>query len=238
MVESSDAMGCATLPLMKTMRINWKFAVLAAVVGLLAFVSYLYVGIELMGRRLETMDFSAAMNSRTIQGIQIELKVISWLVRSGLISRRETDGSSVGSVFAQNAARPILTGTWKLNLAKSKLDKHHTIRSETLTISSADTTIQFHYTTDGRESVRTYIADGKERAAAEVKDGQRFATATWRNSVLVIEEIERLKRPGYTPDESERFHVTDRWTLTGNGNSLTRDSNSPEKHQVFVYDKE
>jgi hypothetical protein len=77
-----------------------------------------------------------------------------------------------------------------------------------------------------------------ERAAVEVKGGQSVVTATWRKSVLVIEEIGRSKMPGYTLGESERFHVTDRWTLTNNGNSLTRDSNSPEKHRVFIYDKE
>jgi hypothetical protein len=90
MLESSDATGCATLPLMKTMRVNWKFVVLAAVIGIVAFVSYLYVGIERMGRRLETMDFSAAARSKPVRGMQTELKVISWLARRGSLSRRES----------------------------------------------------------------------------------------------------------------------------------------------------
>lgn len=221
---------------MIAIRTNWKWGIPFGLVGS-AVLAWFAIDAQ-VSAGLKTMDFPAAKDSRIIQGTQLKLKLTSWLVRSGLISPRETDHSSVGSAFAQNATSPDLTGTWKLNLAKSKLDKHNAIRSETLTISSTNATIQFHYTTDGRESMRTYIADGKERAAAEVKGVQSVATATWRKSVLVIEEVGRSKMPGYTPDESEKFHVTDRWTLSSNGNTLTRDSNSPEKHQVFVYDKE
>lgn len=95
---------------MNTMRINWKLVVPAAAVGIVAFVSYLYVGFERMGRHLETMDFSAIRDSRTIHGIQIELKVISWLVRNGLNSRRETDDSSVGSLREQDVRIRVLDG--------------------------------------------------------------------------------------------------------------------------------
>jgi hypothetical protein len=110
MMGRSDARVCANLPLMNTMRINWKLVVLAAAVGIVTFVSYLYVGFERMGRDLETVDFSAARDSRAIKGIQIELKVISWLVRSGLFSRRETDDSSVGSLLEQDVRIRVLDG--------------------------------------------------------------------------------------------------------------------------------
>ena len=36
-----------------------------------------------------------------------------------------------GTAFAQTAAAPDLSGTWKLNLAKSKVDKHNKVTSET-----------------------------------------------------------------------------------------------------------
>ena len=80
-------------------------------------------------------------------------------------------GATLCSIAAaQTATTPDLSGTWKLNLAKSKLDKH-TVASETITITSKDATIEFHYTTDGKEHAHAYIADGKERQLADVKVG-------------------------------------------------------------------
>jgi len=143
-----------------------------------------------------------------------------------------------GTAPAQTATTPDFSGTWKLNLAKSKLDKHNTIASETITITSKDATIEFHYTTDGKERTETYTADGKERATAEVKGGENVAKATWKKSALVIEEIGRLKMPGSSANGVETFRTTDRWTLAAEGHTLKQDSEGFDTHQVFVYDKQ
>jgi hypothetical protein len=65
--------------------------------------------------------------------------------------------------LAQTATTPDLSGTWKLNLAKSKLDKHNKIKSETITIITSGDTIQFHHAADPKDLLYTYVADGKER---------------------------------------------------------------------------
>ena len=72
------------------------------------------------------------------------------------------------AAFAQTAATPDFSGTWKLNLAKSKLDKHETITSEMLVIASADSSLEFRYTINGKDYTHRYITDGKERPIAEV----------------------------------------------------------------------
>ena len=66
------------------------------------------------------------------------------------------------TAFAQTAATPDLSGTWKLNLAKSKLEKHSKIKSEIITITTSGDTIQFHHAADPKDRFYTYTTDGKE----------------------------------------------------------------------------
>jgi hypothetical protein len=73
---------------------------------------------------------------------------------------------------------------------------------------------------------------------AEVNGGENAAKATWKKSVLVIEEIGRLKMPGSSANGVESFHFTDRWTLATDGHTLKHDSEGFETHQVYVYDKQ
>ena len=128
---------------------------------------------------------------------------------------------------AQTAATPDLSGTWKLNLAKSKLDKHETITSETLVITSADSYVEFRHTIDGKDYPQRYITDGKERPIAEVVGRQvsphlnTMVKAEWQKSVLVIEVM----------------HRTLRWTLSSDGRTLTLDPDSNGKLS-YVYDKQ
>ena len=139
--------------------------------------------------------------------------------------------------LAQTAATPDLSGTWKLNLAKSKLDKHETITSETLVITSADSYVEFRHTIDGKDYPQRYITDGKERPIAEVVGRQvsphlnTMVKAEWQGSVLVIEQIWR------NGHESELMHHTLRWTLSSDGRTLTLDPDSNGKLS-YVYDKQ
>lgn len=141
------------------------------------------------------------------------------------------------AAFAQTAATPDFSGTWKLNLAKSKLDKHETITSEMLVITSADSSLEFRYTINGKDYTHRYITDGKERPIAEVL-GRRVSPhlntmvkAQWQKSVLVVEQITR------TGDESEIMHLTLRWMLSSDGRTLAWDPNSNGKLS-YVYDKQ
>jgi hypothetical protein len=134
--------------------------------------------------------------------------------------------------LAQTAAHPDLSGTWKLNLAKSKLDKHNKVKSQAITITTSGDTIQFHYATDPKDRLYTYIADGKERPVGiwTENDDYRGVKATWENSVLVIEEIIRI--PGQAP-----IHSIDRWSLSSDGKTLLLDPDSNGKLS-YVYDKQ
>ena len=138
---------------------------------------------------------------------------------------------------AQTAATPDLSGTWKLNLAKSKLDKHNTIASETIRITSKHATIEFHYTTDGKEHTHAYIADGKERRLAEVQGGYIVQKATWKKSVLVIDQSGRSDpSPGF--GGAELWLTGERWTRSADGLSLKLDSEGFDNHQRFIYEKQ
>jgi hypothetical protein len=43
---------------------------------------------------------------------------------------------------------------------------------------------------------------------------------------------------GHTPEEAAVSRMTDRWTLSADGRTLTLDSSGVDKHHVFVYDKQ
>jgi len=147
-------------------------------------------------------------------------------------------GAALASIaLAQTATTPDLSGTWKLNLAKSKLDKHNTVASENITITSKDSTIEFHYTTDGKESTNRHVADGKERRLADVKVGYVVEKATWKKSVLVIETSGRADASTGVGG-SQLWVTTDRWTLSGDGLSLKLDSEGFDNHQRFIYEKQ
>lgn len=130
---------------------------------------------------------------------------------------------------AQTAATPDLSGTWKLNLAKSKHDKHETLTSETLVITSADSSLEFRNTINGKDYPHRYITDGKERPIAEVLGRQvspyliTTMKAQWQKSVLVIEQ-------------SGILHLTFLWSLSPDGKSLTMEV--PTRKLSYVYDKQ
>jgi len=136
------------------------------------------------------------------------------------------------SAPAQTAATPDFSGTWKLNLAKSKLDKHNKIKSQTITITTSGDTIQFHYANDPKNRLYTYVTDGKERPVGiwTENDHYRGVKAAWENSVLVLEEIIRI--PGQAP-----IHSIDRWSLSSDGKTLLLDPDS-NGELSYVYDKQ
>jgi hypothetical protein len=143
---------------------------------------------------------------------------------------------------AQTPAPPDLSGTWIFNSAKSKLAKHADTSAETLVISVSGETIQFHYSSNGKDNTEKFIIDGKEHAFARFQGGQDVQKAGWKKASLVIEVIGRVHGPDpNSMGDFEAFHSTDRWTLSPDGRSLT-DKSSGELGDMpgatLVYDRQ
>jgi membrane-bound inhibitor of C-type lysozyme len=134
------------------------------------------------------------------------------------------------------AQAPDLSGTWKLNLEKSKLPKDSKIQSETIVITCSGANIEMHYVTDGRESMHNYTADGKEKVIVTNPGGETVAKARWKGSILTIETISRLKMPDQPgANGSEIMHDKETWELSPDGRLLTLKF-ADTKHP-YVYDK-
>jgi len=102
------------------------------------------------------------------------------------------------SLRAQDSATPNLSGTWVLNLQKSKLAKGNHIRSRTVVITSSTSTIVAHFTASENntdESTETYITDGKEHVIGTPINAEEVSKAYWEKSTLVVDVFIRLKMP-------------------------------------------
>ncbi|HKV06346.1 MAG TPA: hypothetical protein VJO53_14720 [Candidatus Acidoferrales bacterium] len=141
--------------------------------------------------------------------------------------------SLASPILAQGAATPDLSGTWVLNLEKSKMPQQGTIVSETIVITCSDTAIQFRYTTNGKKYMKTIVPNGKEYPAAIwQEDLETFTRATWEKSDLVIEGISR---------SAINHHVISRvimrWVLSPDGRTLSWQADQI-KSLTQVYDKQ
>jgi len=98
-----------------------------------------------------------------------------------------------GRARAQNAA-PDFTGTWALDLTKSKPDKRFPIKEQTIVITYTNQTIQFAYTTDGKPLPLSYVVDGKERTMPNpmFPKSDNFIKAEWKKSALDIVTVSRM----------------------------------------------
>jgi hypothetical protein len=140
------------------------------------------------------------------------------------------------SVFATAADAPDFSGTWVLNVAKSTLPKDGTIKSRTIVIENKKSAIVFHYKTDGKKSTETYTPDGKKRVSVNTSSGQLNSSASWHDSVLVIESTLDIKVPGATVVVTGLKPVIDTWTLTAEGRTLTHDA--ADHTEIYVYEKQ
>jgi hypothetical protein len=143
------------------------------------------------------------------------------------------------SALAQAPATPDLSGTWVLNLAKSKLTKDANVHSETLEIVSAGSNVLMRFNTDGKESTHAYITDGKEHAVAEVQGAQNLVKVYWKKSTLIVETFARLKMPNSpSVNDSELWRLKDQWTLSADGRVLTYEAEGFDVKTKSVYDKQ
>jgi hypothetical protein len=139
------------------------------------------------------------------------------------------------ALHAQNPTT-CFSGTWRLNLEKSKLQKGTTIQSQTVTITCSGESIQMQYISDGKESKETYTTDGKERKINENQGGEVVVKAKGKGSVLIIETIGHLKIPtDPLINGSDAFHYRERWKLSGDGQVLYVERD--ELRSVFTYEK-
>jgi hypothetical protein len=140
------------------------------------------------------------------------------------------------SVFAQTTAAPDLSGTWVLNSAKSTLPKDSTIKSQSIAIENKKSEIFFHYITDGKKSTEGYTPDGKKHVSVKMSSGQLNSSASWHDSVLVIESTLDIKVPNATVIVTGLKPVVDTWTLSADGRTLTHDAN--DHKEIYVFEKQ
>jgi hypothetical protein len=106
------------------------------------------------------------------------------------------------SALAQESKTPDLTGTWTLNLAKSKVRKGATPGPQTVEISCRPTDVVITETVGDKETTFIYSTDGKAEPIAEVRGGKIIAKAYWKQSTLVIETFGVQTSPGSPPPGS------------------------------------
>lgn len=139
-------------------------------------------------------------------------------------------------MFANSAAAPDFSGTWVLNAAKSTLPNDSTIKSQTIVIENKKSAIVFHYKTDGKKSTETYTPDGKKRVSLKMSSGQLNSSASWHDSVLVIESTLDIQVPNATVVVTGLKPIVDTWTLAADGRTLTHEAN--DHKEIYVYEKQ
>jgi hypothetical protein len=140
------------------------------------------------------------------------------------------------SAPAQTTGVPDFSGTWVLSAAKSTLAKDSTIKSETIVVTYKKSTIVFDYKTNGKKSKETFTPDGQKSVTSDMPSGQLTSSASWRDSVLVIESRLDIKVPNATVVVTGLKPVIDTWTLAADGRTLTHETNDGK--EIFVYDRQ
>jgi len=137
-------------------------------------------------------------------------------------------------LFVQNNAAD-LSGTWELNIAKSrpaKFGKNEIkLKPATLVVQCSATTVQMRYTSGGKETTRTYTPDGKEVIVSQGHGGETTVKARWKKGVLIIETSGRAYLLNDRP--TELMSGTERWSLSADGKTLTHEEDNPKSMSVF-----
>jgi hypothetical protein len=141
-----------------------------------------------------------------------------------------------GRLAPGQEAKPNLTGTWTLNLAKSKLADAHPHRSDSYEIKHQEPKIVVVHNFGDESETFSYVVDGKERLARLGRNGDHVrAKAMWEGSSLVLDKQQTLLAGGTL--------WTSRYTLSQDGKSLVITHHVKESHlgspgdEWLVYDK-
>jgi hypothetical protein len=131
------------------------------------------------------------------------------------------------------ADKTNLTGTWKMNPAKSALGSN-AIKSRVDTIEHKDPQLKITTTQDDENGtntvVRDYVTDGREMTHT-ILGGERKSSAHWDGNVLVIET--KVMNGNYT--------IHDRWAVAEDHKGIRIDrelSNAPGRPQRVVLEKQ
>jgi len=117
-------------------------------------------------------------------------------------------------------AKPNLSGTWKLNVGKSKFDPQRHSEDDWYKIKHTEPRLDIVHTLHGRRQVYFYVIDGKERLAnmsAAAHDGEIWAKAYWDVDTLVVERRHEIGASGLILHSAS----TSRYTLSRDRQSLT-----------------
>ena len=82
----------------------------------------------------------------------------------------------------------------------------------------------------------TYTPDGKKRVSLNMSSGQMTSSASWHDSVLVIESTLDIKIPNATVVVTGLKPIIDTWTLSADGRTLTHDAG--QHKEIYVYEKQ
>jgi len=161
------------------------------------------------------------------------------LSTDGKVLTREIDGGKEVLVYdlqqddSADCEVPDFSGTWMLNLAKSKLLGAE-VRPVTLLITCSGPDVNIRFESNGTESTLKYVADGKEREVGFWQElNRKFAKTSWVGSDLVTVTVQRSLSA--TPEPVQ--HLTERWTLSSDGRTLTQ-SFDEWKSLTRVYEKQ
>jgi hypothetical protein len=98
--------------------------------------------------------------------------------------------SSTSTPVSAQQPKPNLSGTWKLNLNKSKLAPLHRAGSDRYKIKHSEPRLEVEHTFDGRSETSSYVTDGKEHTAnMSWQDGDTRAKTYWDGDTLVMERL-------------------------------------------------
>lgn len=139
---------------------------------------------------------------------------------------------------AQDTDPSILSGTWVLNLAKSKIDKRFPITSQTLVITYSAPTIQFQYTTDGKVLPIAFTVDGKDHLFPNpaFPNAQTVLRASWKKSTLSTDNRSRMGSPG---NQITSIVLEEHWTVSADGRVLTKKTSSEmDSDHLYIFDKQ
>jgi len=133
-------------------------------------------------------------------------------------------------VLAQDSTTPDISGTWKLNLAKSKPPNPLPSGSQTLTIVCSGDTVQFQFTISGETENKEYATDGLQHDHQVIRDRRLVSEAYWTPSTLETEDLVFSEVDGQRLVDRK-----DSWKVSTDGRTLTRESH--DSQTVSIYER-
>jgi hypothetical protein len=140
------------------------------------------------------------------------------------------------SVAAAQQTKPNFSGSWKLDLSRSKVSAQHPHASDEYRIDHKEPRLTIVHISLGHSDTYRYVTDGNERVAnSSEQDGVTQAKAQWDDNVLVIEKRQRFK--------GQDFSWTMTYAFSPDGKSLVihehvnTSSRGPAFDETLTYEK-